>query len=103
MSAARKWAARLSRYRHQETTMIVITGIEAEILRCNLRCTCGRQLDESDFLDIDNVVTLKCGSAHGAGDGGGCGATLLVIVFGSDFVREFWSEEHDYAESAAAQ
>jgi hypothetical protein len=79
--------------------MLVVTGIEGEIRRCALRCTCGRAFVASDFLDIDNVVTLTCGGLGGDG----CGATPLVIVFGSDFARELWNEEAHYAESEAAE
>jgi hypothetical protein len=90
----------------EESNMVIVTGIEAEVLRCNLRCTCGRQLGENDFCDVDNVMTLKCGGLYredGCGAKDGCGATLLVIVFGSDHARGLWGEEHAYAEPEAAE
>jgi hypothetical protein len=80
--------------------MLIVTGIEAEVVRCNLRCSCGRQFVENDFSDVDNVMTLKCGGLHGWG--GGCGATPLAIVFGSDHARGLWGEEHAYAEGEEA-
>jgi hypothetical protein len=79
----------------------IITAIEAEVLRCELRCKCGRPFSADDFCDIDNVLSLKCGGLDGNKDG--CGATPLAIVFGSDWAREFWVEEHEYAEPPAAQ
>jgi hypothetical protein len=81
-------------------TMLIVTGIEAEVLRCELRCTCGRQLGAKDFCDVDNVMTLKCGGLHGNEDGVGCGTTLLVIVFGSDHARGLWDVECIPAEAA---
>jgi len=83
-------------------TMLIVTGIEADVLRCNLRCTCGRQFSENDFSDVDNVVTLKCGGMYAEEKGDGCGAVALVIVFGSDHARELWGEEHAYAEGEEA-
>ena len=62
--------------------MLVVTGIEAEVLACRLRCACGHQFVESDFQDIDNVVELRCR---------GCGATALKIVFGGPFARLFFN------------
>ena len=63
--------------------MLVVTGIEAEVRVCSLRCTCGHHFVESDFLDADNVVGLTCSS---------CGDEPLKIVFGSKHAREFFGE-----------
>jgi len=84
----------------------IITAIEAEVLRCELRCKCGRAFTATDFVDIDNVLTLTCGGVqkvNAMADADGCGATPLAIVFGSDWAREFWSEERQYAKPEAAE